>query len=211
MDAELLKCKRTHDIMSIYLPKARKLLYKLSYVNQIYPDHPAVAGYKARLAATLRPHIMQENISANIASYALYITHCALYYLCTTTPRDKRVLFVELRKLVDRWVRIVLCLDASDPKTLLLDFCALSSHINFHPSSLDDMIGFVCPLCILNDVFSDIGWTNYVCPQNPSSMSLSNTVSKRGVEEQLPEGLCEHVVSIKTTVYNRLFEETSCS
>lgn len=218
MDSEPLKCKRTDDTMVRHLPLARKLLYRLSYAAAAYPDNPALKEYMSRLSDRLKPRINNPP-PINIPAFGLYVVHCALYYVCAeaTSPtapltERRRGMSVEYRRLMARWTRVVLSLSDSvveELTDLTHAFSRLCGYINFSKSALDDMSGFTCPLCIIDGVFADIGWTEYVCPKTPAFSTLASAVSKRGVEQNLPDGFCRHSVTTKPTPYDVLFQHAA--
>ena len=115
MDAELLKSKHTHDVMSYYVPQCRRLLYFVSYINQTYPEDAGVKDLKERLAEALEPSI-NKPIPINIASYALRTLHEALYYQCIVSDpiKEKNNLLDEYIRLSDSWKRVILGLDDAE-------------------------------------------------------------------------------------------------
>lgn len=221
MDAETLKCKCTHNALSSHARKSRTLLHFISYLNDVFCTDPDFVDYKSRLGEKLSVLLNASLPSVNVADFGLHSCNLALYYQCVRVhvgvrknQENERAMIVgSLRDLIDAWKRMVLGLD--DAEKCLSDvyrrFCKIISFITYPKSEMKELLqtsGFVCPLCILTDAFSDIGWTDYVCPK--PTADDSDAISKRGVDPDLPPGGCEHILSVKSTRYDRLHSHSQC-
>lgn len=207
MDAETLKCERTHNAMSSYIPASRSLLHLMCYLNDVDCTDPDVVDYKSRCGHKLSALLNKSLPSVNVAGFGLESCNLALYYQCVRENDERAMLVSSLRDLIEAWKRMVLGLD--DAEERLSDvygrFCKLVSYISYPKREMRELLrtsGFVCPLCILTDAFSDIGWTDYVCPK--PTADDSEAISKRGVDSDLPPGGCEHILSVIGTKYDRL-------
>jgi len=208
MDAEELKTKYSHDVLSYYVPRCRKLLYLLSYVNQKYSTDADVKRIKAGLAKALLAQIAKP-IPVNVPAYCLKSLHVALYHQCVVSEpiKAKDNLYDEFVGLSGAWKRVVLGLDDAETQLdfLFTGFSRIGGYINFQQHTLERLSDFVCPLCMLDGVVSDIGWTDYVCPQSVPSETTSSIISKRGLDPSRQAGACEHVLSNQKTIYDKLF------
>lgn len=211
MDAERLKCNLTHDIMSTYVPKARKLLHLISYVNNNGGGDGLIDDYKRRLGSCLAESIKMNPIPSNVPLFALNSLYVALRHQCESPPMDMTTTnsFGRFVSVIDRWKRIALGLDDAEEclPGVYEEFCRLSSYICFPKHEIlrsNELKEVICPLCIIADVYSDIGWTDYVCPKTPGCEYMGSATSKRGSDATLPEGGCEHLLSTKRTVYDRI-------
>ncbi|KAK3761559.1 hypothetical protein RRG08_010283 [Elysia crispata] len=253
MDAELLKCKKTHDCMSTYGPKARKLLHLLSYLNQTDARRdPEIIAYKQSLRCMLSKCVKIKHPPINVAYFELNSLHLALLHQCDMDvecegdgecqecsmtlsacicdprppgcndsavgggggngPQSRLGLVDAYMSLIDDWRRFVLSLDDSDEHLgeIYNGFCRVSSFISLPPSELETRLDeFVCPLCVLDDVFTDIGWTDYVCPKQVGGEEFLSTVSKRGVDPDIPAGACEHLLSTIKTAHQKLQQQVN--
>ena len=219
MDAEHLKCKKTHDIMSIYLPQARKLLNMLSYLNVNKDLHGDVEieEYKRALKGVLSKKI-NEPLSPNIAEFALQSVHRSLYYQCCENTSDwnnyKMNALTEMKELMNRWRRTLLGLEKEEEEEDIMfgmydNFCKIAGCINFQSAAMSDGLrDFLCPLCVISNVYCDLGWTDLVCPKPLGSLDAQQScVSKRGFDKGMPFGGCEHIITTKKSVYDKLFAE----
>lgn len=144
----------------------------------------------------------------NIAAFGLDSCNLSLYHQCVRAAADEREnVPSEYKRVVEDWRRMVLGLDDEDETVgdIYGVFCKIAGFISYPKLATDEMMAdFVCPLCILTDAYTDIGWTDYVCPRPAGE--ASSVVSKRGVDKNLPMGACEHLMTVRTTRYDRLFE-----
>ena len=215
MDAELLKCKKSHDIMSTYLPQARQLLYMLSYMNvndDLHADQE-IEDYKRALKGVLEKQL-NEPLSVNISEFALQAVHRSLYYQCCDSVQERKKTKInatrDMKELMNRWKRALLGLDEEDTVFEMYDeFCRLAGHINFTSASAEDGLrDFLCPLCVINSVYCDLGWTEFVCPKPLGTLDAQqSSVSKRGFDGRMPFGGCEHIITTKQCLYDKLFSE----
>lgn len=212
MDAELLKCQRTHEALGNRFVQSRRLLNMMSYLNQSGCRDSEFVEYKRRCGNKLA--FLSENKiipKQNIAAFGLDSCNLSLYHQCVMTG-EREMVPSEFKRNVEDWKRVVLELDTENEQAAICRihecFCKLAGFISYPKRALDEMLAdFVCPLCILTDAYSDIGWTDYVCPKPAGeTRSLSSSVSKRGEDKKLPAGACEHIMTIRTTRYDRLFE-----
>lgn len=205
MDAEVLKCDRTHDIMARCIPQTRKLMHMMCYLNDVKGTDDEFVDFKRRCADKLSVSFNKTIPKVNIASFGLDSCNLALYHQCVRESGER---MGDVRGMIEAWKRIMLGLDDAEECLwgVYEDFCKLSGFINFPKKEMDEMLqnDFVCPLCILTDAYSDIGWTDYVCPKPTSDNT--DVVSKRGVDTDLPKGACEHLLTVKKTQYDRLHD-----
>ena len=191
MDAEVLMCRRTHDIVSRCIPQTRKLMHMMCYLNDVGCNDDVFVDYKRRCGQKLSALKNKCLPKVNIAAFGLDSCNLGLYYQCVREGS-----MGDVRSLIEEWKRVVLGLD--DAEECLRDvydgFCKLSGYI-YHRETISDV---VCPLCILTDAYSDIGWTDYVCPTSEVLVSR-----KRGEDPDLPPA-CEHLMTVKKTQYDRL-------
>jgi hypothetical protein len=209
MDAELLKCKRTHKALSSRFSQSRRLLHMVCYLNDSGCDDAEFVDFKARCAEKLSFLTNKTLPKHNIAEFGLDSCNLALYHQCAraeSTASSREDSPSEFKRVVEDWKRVVLGLDGDTSMGGIHDgFCKMSGFISYPKRATDEMMrDFVCPLCILTDSYTDIGWTDYVCPRPAGETSCS--VSKRGVDKNLPTGACEHIMTVGTTKYDRLFE-----
>ena len=208
MDAETLKCKRTHDALSSYAPKSRSLLHLMCYLNDADCTDPDVVDYKSRCGQKLSVLLDKSLPSVNVAKFGLESCNLALYYQCVRENGNERAtLASSLRDVIEAWKRLVLGLDDAEEELgdVYKRFCKVISYISYPKPEMRELLqtsGFVCPLCILTKAFSDTGWIDYVCPKPIADDS--EAISKRGVDPDLPLGGCEHTLSVKGTKYDRL-------
>lgn len=177
----------------------------ICYLNNSGCTDPDFVDFKGRLGERLKS--LCSNKSApeqNIACFGLNSCNLSIYYQCVRDADDESMPVEEFKKSVDDWRRVVLGLDRENAAVLEVyqTFCKIAGFINYPPKAIEQH--FVCPLCILTDAYTDIGWTDYVCPR-PAGDTPSS-VSKRGVDESIPTGACEHLISVRTTKYNKLFK-----
>lgn len=206
MDAELLKCGRTHDAISRCLPLSRSLLHLMCYLTNVGCKDQDFIDFKNRLSRKLCLLLTKPMPDVNIARFGLDSCNIALYYQCVR-DNNKPPLVTALRDLIEAWKRMVLGLDDAEKylNDIYKGFCELMSYISYPKKEMRDLLqtsGFVCPLCMLTDVCSDIGWTDYVCPK--PTADDTEAISKRGVDPNLPAGGCEHLLSVKSTKYDKL-------
>ncbi|KAK3757162.1 hypothetical protein RRG08_061447 [Elysia crispata] len=193
--------------MSTYIPKARKLLHLMSYFNRTNTVDSEFLDYKRRLGSMLRAHYFSMTTlpPVNIAAFCLDSLERAIYHQCVQDNRDlaerrlKTTVFDEFRDVVRRWKRILLGLD--DAESYLVgvydDFCRLCGYVHFDSSKSklkNELENFICPLCIVSDIFTGIGWTEYLCPKTEGGVK-DHLISSRGANPNLPAGGCEHVMT----------------
>ena len=213
MDAEQLKCKKTHDIMSTFLPMARRLMYLINYCNYSgkYADDIEYVRFKRDFVDAHEKRKKKKTLpSLNISEFALDSVHRSLYHQCRSDvdhEHGRMFMFKKLKDLTNVWKRIVLGLEPISENGILglyEGFSQIAGYINFPPGALDEGQGCHCCFCIINSIYCDLGWTDLVCPRQAGEQPQTNCVSKRGIVEGMREGYCEHLVHTKKTKYDRI-------
>lgn len=205
MDIEHIKNKHCHDIISNYLPLARNLLYRLSYVNT-HETTDEIEDYKSCLKQKLEEKI-KEPLSTNISVFALQSVHKSLYYQCCKRDwkKEKMSALYDMKNLFLKWKLGLLEFDEENTIVQMHDeFCRISGYINF-TNIENDLHDFICPFCIISSVYCDLGWTEFVCPIGNSSFEIKQRVSDRGIDKSIPTGGCEHIITTKKCPYDKLF------
>lgn len=208
MDAELLKCKRTHEALTYRFKQSQRLLHLMCYLNDSDCKDDDFMDLKRRCADKLSLLNNKSLPKHNIAFFGLDSCNLSLYHQCVRTDKQQREnVPSEYKQTVEDWRRLVLGLNEDETVgDIHNSFCKIAGFICYPKLAMDEtMTDFICPLCILTDAYADIGWTDYVCPR-PASEAPSVVVSKRGVDKSLPAGACEHLMTVRTTRYDRLFE-----
>ncbi|GFR75996.1 hypothetical protein ElyMa_005789600 [Elysia marginata] len=233
MDAEVLKCKRTDDIMSSYMPKTRRCLYLMSYFNskdysmplddkqRLYyeQERRLVSECKRALTRLLTPLLKFPNGSyrpapVNIVAYSLRFLQVALYHQCRE-PHVPKQGFTRFVDLSERFKGMMLGIDSDDPgavNQLFHDFSVCLGDVAFKKRDVEMHISmFVCPLCIRQDVYTGVGWTSYVCPkplgQTSCDEMYNGVISKRGCNEDMMPGECCHISSLQKLLYDWMFSD----
>jgi len=213
MDSELLKDKSTDVALSKCVPAMSELLVKMRCLSQKYPLDCAINDYKRKLGASLKPTVDNTStISMNVGKTGIQFLSMALYHACTSPAFPERNLILMYKETVDAWMRLYLRLGVDDEelefKKILNDFAYIYSYVTYSSSSLQHLTSFLCPMCILDDAFSNIGWTEFVCPQTEETASFNQPpVSKRGDIGKPNEWCCRHTISDHQTNFNNILYE----
>lgn len=231
MDAELLKCKRTDDAMSVYIPKTRRCLYLMSYFNSKDYSSPSDAeqrcsyeremrvleDHKKLLTQLINPLVKFPDGTyrpppINVIGYSLRFLQLALLHQCSDRQVPKRgfQMFIDL---TERFKRMMLGLDDDTPagvNDLFREFAICLGDVAFKKDEIEKSIAmFACPLCVRQDVYTGIGWTPYVCPKPLGQMSnyeiYNGVISKRGGNDDMMIGECSHISSLQKSLYDWMF------
>lgn len=206
MDSELLKDRETDVILTQKLPKCGELLMYLRCASYKHSSDPVIIEIKKNLAERLAPIMGVCALPMNMPLASLNFMLRAIYYACTTPSTPPPGLLGQLTDIIDKWKnKCLLKLGDEEEEefgAILNDFARLYSYV-YVP--LEDMVGkvgegFVCPMCILNTIYTGIGWTDIVCPKPAESASCT----QRGVDKGYPVGFCRHIVSYHKTFFDNV-------
>ena len=223
MDSELVKDRMTDVTLSTRLPRVGELLMYLRCTSLKHNEDPVLVELKQRLVERLRPC---ENfvLSRNIPRSALEFILRALYHACVTPPRPRENLATLLKDIVLDWQRccymdLPSCDGVEEEEETLLRhfydrFAYVYSYICISPGQCESSPGgFICPSCVVDYVFSDIGWVDFVCPQPFSEggvNEIQRAISKRGADSpDLPLGYCRHLLSLHNTTFDAVLYDAS--
>ena len=217
MDSELVKDRATDVILTKKLPKCGELLLYLRCASYRHVNDPVLIKIKSKLAARRKPVLGVGALPMNIPQAALNFMLRAVYYACVTPATPDPTLPAEFTDTVNRWkMRCLLHLGDEEEEfgNILNDFARVYSYVCLPATGKGFGPGFTCPLCVINTVFTDIGWTDLVCPKPEGSSRgagiFQREISQRGVDKGYPTGFCRHLLSFHTTFFdNILFTEHS--
>lgn len=214
MDSELLTDEKTDNILTYRLPLVIDVLLHIRCASFAYENDPVLCLMKKKIAKELV--YTRDILPLNIPLSGLQFMLRALYFACTTPKEPQENLSCLYAKTVDEWLRLVYHnVNENDEKTVIVKlidkFAYIYSYICFRPKDFEEECKKICPYCIIDQTFCDIGWTDLVCPQLREDLFDSQDFfAKRGNDKNFPDGFCRHMLSFHNTLFDTiLFHETN--
>ncbi len=211
MDSELLKDRATDEILTKKLPRCGELLLYLRCASYRHANDPIVIKIKSNLAKHLKPMMGVGELPMNIPQAALNFMLRAVYYVCVTPATPEPGLLPKFTDTINRWkMKSLLHLGDEEEEfgAILNDFARVYSYVCLPTTREEVSSGYTCPLCVLNTVYTDIGWTDLVCPKPEGSSRGSGIfqrdISMRGTDKGFPPGFCRHLLSYHTTFFDNI-------
>ena len=209
MDSELLKDKDSDIILTQKLPKCSELLLYLRCASFKHSNDPLIMKIKEILKTVLKPVVDSSPLPMNIPLASLNFMLRSIYYACTTPPSPPLDILNKLTDVISEWNNTCLLGLAGDEEarfaSLVNEFALIYSYIFLPITSTGVSHGFVCPMCVLNTVYTDIGWTDLICPRPEGSSGIfQREISQRGSDKGYPVGYCRHLISYHKTYFDNI-------